>query len=249
MKPHYSVLILECQEPLVAIPPTLFALESPHPYVRLGAPYGDKSPYYLRQGVLEQLIIAQEYLQRHHSGWRIQIFDAYRPVAVQQFMVDHTLAELLQQQGLTSQEVTDTHRQALLAQVYQFWAVPSDNPTTPPPHSTGAAVDLTLVDADGVVVDMGSPIDELSPRSYPDYFASWGDRTGVTNTASQLPVDESMRLAFHQRREQLRAVMQAAGFRQHPQEWWHFSIGDQLWAWLMNQDNPSAGVCARYGMA
>jgi D-alanyl-D-alanine dipeptidase len=36
---------------------------------------------------------------------------------------------------------------------------------------------------------------------------------------------------FHQRRSLLAAVMQQAGFAQHPNEWWHFSYGDQLWAW------------------
>lgn len=25
--------------------------------------------------------------------------------------------------------------------------------------------------------------------------------------------------------------MGAAGFAQHPNEWWHYSFGDQLWAW------------------
>ncbi|MFM7652374.1 MAG: D-alanyl-D-alanine dipeptidase, partial [Vulcanococcus sp.] len=27
-----------------------------------------------------------------------------------------------------------------------------------------------------------------------------------------------------------------AGFEQHPNEWWHFSYGDQLWAWRAGQD-------------
>ena len=26
-------------------------------------------------------------------------------------------------------------------------------------------------------------------------------------------------------------VMEASGFAQHPNEWWHYSFGDQLWAW------------------
>jgi D-alanyl-D-alanine dipeptidase len=35
--------------------------------------------------------------------------------------------------------------------------------------------------------------------------------------------------------------MASAGFVQHPNEWWHFSWGDQLWAWR------SAATAARYG--
>jgi D-alanyl-D-alanine dipeptidase len=32
--------------------------------------------------------------------------------------------------------------------------------------------------------------------------------------------------------------MEVAGFAQHPNEWWHFSHGDQLWAWRLG--HPSA---------
>ena len=41
--------------------------------------------------------------------------------------------------------------------------------------------------------------------------------------------------------------MFAAGFQRHPNEWWHFSLGDQMWAWLSNQENPTHLVVARYG--
>jgi zinc D-Ala-D-Ala dipeptidase len=33
----------------------------------------------------------------------------------------------------------------------------------------------------------------------------------------------------------------------HPSEWWHFSIGDQLWAWLKNQSDPRQTIPAYYG--
>ena len=36
--------------------------------------------------------------------------------------------------------------------------------------------------------------------------------------------------------------MEQAGFVQHPNEWWHFSYGDQLWSWLRNQGNPIYGA-------
>ena len=28
------------------------------------------------------------------------------------------------------------------------------------------------------------------------------------------------------------------GFAQHPNEWWHFSYGDQLWAWKIKSKCP-----------
>jgi D-alanyl-D-alanine dipeptidase len=41
--------------------------------------------------------------------------------------------------------------------------------------------------------------------------------------------------------------MTAAGFRRHPQEWWHFSLGDQLWAWLIDQETGEGAALAHYG--
>jgi len=239
-KPHYAIPIQDCGEPLVPIPLDQFAVQSPHPYVQRGAPYGHRSPYYLRQGVLERLAAAQQALQQRQPDWRLCLFDAYRPVAVQRFMVEATFTEQLDASGLSSDALTPQQEQQLWKQVYQFWAPPSENAATPPPHSTGAAVDLTLVDGAGQPVNMGSPIDEISPRSYPDYFAPSG-------TASNPDRDGAEAAAFHQHRQQLNTAMEAAGFRRHQQEWWHFSYGDQMWAWLMNGERPNAEAIARYG--
>ena len=55
MKPYQTIKIQECHEPLVPIPLELFAIESPHPYQKLGAPYHlseTNSPYFLRQKVI-----------------------------------------------------------------------------------------------------------------------------------------------------------------------------------------------------
>ncbi|MBW4516935.1 MAG: D-alanyl-D-alanine dipeptidase [Timaviella obliquedivisa GSE-PSE-MK23-08B] len=230
MKLYQQVPIQECGESLLPIPIYQFAAEQPHPYVRLGAPYGERSPYYLRQGVLERLLQAQHFLQIEYPNWRIQIFDAYRPIAVQQFMVDYTLAQTVQARGLHLWDLTETQRQEFLEEVYEFWAVPNLNPAMPPPHSTGAAIDVTLVDGEGAIA-MGSPIDEMSPRSYPDYF-----RDSLSNRT------------FHHNRQILKQAMIKAEFRQHPKEWWHYSHGDQLWAWLGNQASESP-LIAQYGRA
>jgi D-alanyl-D-alanine dipeptidase len=240
MKPYQRIPIVECEEPLLFIPKGLFAIEDPHPYVKLGAPYGSHSPYVLRKSVLESLIAAQAFLQQQRPGWRLQIFDAYRPISVQQFMVDYAFAEALRARGLVVDQLTDAQQREVLEQVYQFWAVPSHDPTTPPPHSTGAALDVTLIDENKQAIDMGSPIDELSPRSYPDHFAS----------LANLTQEERMRdraMAVHRNRQLLRESMVRAGFRQHPNEWWHFSLGDQMWAWLMNRESSDTMLVARYG--
>lgn len=232
MKPYQQIPIVECGESLVPIPLEQFGVESPHPYAKVGAPYGERSPYYLRESVLKRLIQAQSQLQQSYPKWRIQIFDAYRPVEVQQFMVDYTFTETVQARGLNQDELTEEQRQAILEQVYQIWAVPSFDSATPPPHSTGAAVDVTLVNERGEPIDMGSPIDEMSARSHPDYFANSTD-----------PAEQQ----YHVHRQLLRDVMLSASFLRHPNEWWHFSFGDQMWAWLNNQANLTNSEKARYG--
>lgn len=70
---------------------------------------------------------------------------------------------------------------------------------------------------------MGSEIDQISPRSYPNYFEHSSDQ---------------IEKEYHQNRLILSQIMLLTGFQQHPNEWWHFSLGDQLWAWLINQQNP-----------
>lgn len=232
MRPYHNIEIVECDEPIISIPLKDFAVESPHPYEKLGAPYGEHSPYFLRETVVEYLIEAQSYLQQLRPDWRIQIFDAYRPVAVQKFMVNYSFSQALQEKGLTGLNLSETQKQDIWEEVYKIWAEPSLDEKTPPPHSTGAAVDITFVDEMGQTVNMGSPIDELGDRSLPDYYADIQDQ--------QAPL-------YHGNRLLLLHVMHKAGFTRNPREWWHFSFGDQMWAWLNNQANPNNKCVACYG--
>src|SRR4029077_10557730 len=71
-------------------------------------------------------------------------------------------------------------------------------------HSRGSTVDLTLARADGTELDMGTPFDFFSPRS-------WAAASSVT--AEQ-----------HANRMRLVAAMQRRGFRPYPKEGWHFTL-------------------------
>jgi D-alanyl-D-alanine dipeptidase len=224
-KPYQGIAIAECNEPLVAIPEHFFKI-NPHPYMSLGAPYGDLSPFFVRQGVLEKLLKSQAYLQTICPNYQIAIFDAYRPIPVQQFMVDYSFAQLAKSKDLEVKNLTEEKKNSLMAEVMKFWAIPSHDPKMPPPHSTGAAIDVTfyIVPAEGrdniQEINMGSPIDEISDRSVPNYFASFRNAQAV---------------GFNRDRELLNQVMTYSGFRRHPNEWWHFSYGDQLWAWISDE--------------
>ena len=214
MRPWSPIPIEECGEPMQALPPALLRIE-PHPYMALGAPYGASgNPFQLRLGVVQRLLDAQQQLVEHDPGLRLSIFDAWRPIAVQAFMVDHSIAELCRERGVEVRS-GDAFDQ-VVADVGRFWAAPSRDPATPPPHSTGAAVDLTLSSSDGTPLAMGGEIDAIGAVSEPQHYAGRED-------------SDAQR--WHQRRQLLADVMEAAGFAQHPNEWWHYSFGDQLWAW------------------
>jgi D-alanyl-D-alanine dipeptidase len=231
MKPYQVIPIIECNEPLVPIPDDQFILENPSAYVKLGANYQGQSPYFLRKGVLNRLLMAKAKLKEIKPHWHIKIFDAYRPISVQQFMVDYTFNSICLDRQLDSKMLTPWEKASIYEEVYQIWAIPSDHPLTPPPHSTGSAIDLTLLDDNGLEVDMGGEIDELSERSQPNYY--------ISSTNSEKKV-------FHENREILLKIMTYGDFRRHQGEWWHFSYGDQMWAWLQNLDNPKRKAIAKY---
>jgi D-alanyl-D-alanine dipeptidase len=225
-KPYQSIPIQDCGEPLVPIPLDKFTYPEVHAYQKLGADYGDRSPYMLRSGIVDQLLKAQAHLEQKQPGWKIYIFDAYRPIAVQQFMVEYTFNQLLQKHQAARPNPSMEEKEALWEQVYRFWAAPSSNPLTPPPHSTGAAVDVTLMNDRGKLVNMGGEIDDIALHSYPDHY--------------EYAVKEPQ-LSYHSHRQILRVAMESNGFVINPNEWWHFSAGDQLAVWRQG------GKFARYG--
>jgi zinc D-Ala-D-Ala dipeptidase len=72
-------------------------------------------------------------------------------------------------------------------------------------HSRGSTVDLGLVNlADGAELDMGTPFDTFSPRSW--------------------PADTTVSAEARRNRALLAAAMRRSGFRPYEQEWWHFTL-------------------------
>lgn len=228
MKPYRLLPIRECGEPLASLEGLGFILTTPHPYAAFGAPYGAANPWTARKSVVQALETALAALKRENPEWTFRIFDAYRPNTIQSFMVVHEFMSL--SGGRRPDQVPADEAAALWERTYRIWAEPSEDPRSPPPHATGAAIDLTLCTRGGVDIAMGSPIDENSDRSFPDYFCL------------KDPV-------LHGHRLRLLEVMHSAGFERHPEEWWHFSLGDQMWAFTRAQKDPSTASEARYGRA
>ena len=232
LRPWNNIKINECNEPLVSIPESIFRL-TPHPYMSLGAPYSTGvDPWVLRPSVLKRLIRAQQYLSDISPHLQLALFDAWRPISVQKFMFNYTIQETCKSKGIDINDLSvNGDINDVIEEVGRFWAKPSSNPLTPPPHSTGAAIDLTLADMTGNPLDLGGEIDFIGAESSPDFYKE--DNLGMPCSKHQV---------FHNRRSLLFSVMDQAGFVQHPNEWWHFSYGDQLWSWLSNQGNPIYGA-------
>jgi D-alanyl-D-alanine dipeptidase len=155
----------------------------------------------------------------------LYLFDAWRPRAVQVYFHDHWMPAELQRRhpGLTGS--------ALITEVERYWSAPTIDPDSPAPHATGAAVDLTIRWIGAEKLWMGSMFDDPSALSHRDRF----ELPESTHSIS----DEEARA----NRRLLHWVMAEEGFAGHPDEWWHFSWGDQLWAAL------SGAETAHYGLA
>ena len=232
LKPWNNIEINECHEPLISIPQSIFRL-TPHPYMSLGAPYlNGEDPWALRKSVLKRLTKAQQYLSESNPHLQLALFDAWRPISVQKFMFNYTIEQTCKSRGIdiNDQSLKPTITE-VIEEVSRFWANPTSDPCTPPPHSTGAAIDLTLADMRGNPLDLGGEIDFIGAESRPDFYE---------NDSLRMP--SSKHHVFHKRRSLLLSVMKQAGFVQHPSEWWHFSYGDQLWSWFSKQGNAIYGA-------
>lgn len=159
-------------------------------------------------------------------GLQLHLFDAWRPQAVQAYFHDVWMPAELQRRNpsLTGD--------ALTAEVERYWAAPSRDADSPAPHATGAAVDLTIRWIGGDALWMGSIFDDATPLSHRDRFETLTD--DVLSFS-----DEEARA----NRRLLHWLMIEEGFAGHPDEWWHYSWGDQLWAALTGAE------AAHYGEA
>ncbi len=194
--------IQESREPVVDLSKFDFILE---PKYFMGGVSGDKR-IFLREGVVRRL----DELQKELKGFKIKIWDGFRSRIVQNTLLNNLCKELAIKQPTWSKEEV-AHEAGV------FITLASDANRIPP-HATGGAVDLTLVDASGSEVDMGTEFDHFGPEAHVEYFAS------------DSPIGRN--------RTMLRELLRSRDFVQYSDEWWHFDYGNQLWA--MNLHKPFA---------
>jgi zinc D-Ala-D-Ala dipeptidase len=131
---------------------------------------------------------AAHWLRTARPGYQLLVLDALRPQRIQEALW---------------QGVEGTPSEAYFA-----------HPVRGSIHSFGMAVDVTLLDATGAEVDMGSGFDEMSVLSHPALDAEHL----ALGTLSAAQVAE---------RGWLHAAMARGGFRGITTEWWHFDHGDR----------------------
>ena len=166
----------------------------------------------VRAGVLARLHRAALSLP---DGIALVVFDGFRPLAVQQALYENFMRE-------TRETRPDLNGNALLKYVGQFVAYPSADALRPPPHRTGGAVDVFLVNSQtGAHLPMGTLPDEVSEATATRYFEE-----NPNNTDAE---------ALRANRRVLFWAMRNAGFENYGGEWWHFDWGNQRWANLANQ--------------
>lgn len=131
------------------------------------------------------------------QGYRLKIFDAYRPACAVRHFVLWGIEDL--DLRMKPYFYPDLEKQELFKRGYI--AARSS-------HSRGSAVDLTLLDMEtGKEVDMGSPFDLFDERSHPD-----------SRAVTQEQYDNRMLL---------RRAMLRNGFAPLDCEWWHFALAQE----------------------
>lgn len=135
-------------------------------------------------------------------GYRLVVVEAYRPVALQRRYFDEHVAYL---RGRHSSWSAERLRREASRYVSQEELAP---------HTTGGAVDVTLRGPDSRLCWMGTEVNALPGES---------DDACHTEAVNVSAVSRA-------NRSTLGAAMLTAGFVNHPAEWWHWSIGDQYWA-------------------
>lgn len=228
-----DIEIIECDEKLLEIPLEIPRF-SPHPYASVGAPYNNYSPFFFRETGIKKLLQVQEKLQSIKPGFSLKIFDAYRPLKVQIFMIEYDKnKEAFKKYAVEFKFLTKTEKDDITNLVLTYWSPVRENYIQrPTPHSTGGAIDLTIVDGDGIEIDMGTKIDHLGVESNRYYFDE---------------KEDSQSKVYALNRKLLEDVMTSVGFTQLPTEWWHYSFGDQIDAAAKSSDdNIKAAIYGIY---
>lgn len=177
---------------------------------------GASREQFVRRGAAEKLAEALRLLP---DGLTFKVFDAFRPIGVQQALYDDYAGRIRAEHPEYSEE-------ELVRAVSFFVSVPRYDPDTPSVHNTGGAIDLTIVRRKtGEELDMGTGFDDFTELSHTAYFEKH-DPEGV--------IAANRRLLYH--------TMLGAGFTNLASEWWHYDYGTAFWAYYTGEKAKYRGL-------
>ena len=173
---------------------------------------------FVRATVFEMLEKVQESLP---VGYSLRIWDTWRPLALQKELYETYKKSIIETFNL--ENLSEDERNTFIS---RYIAIPSEDRNAPPAHTTGGAVDLTLIDENGNEVDMGTEFDDFSEKAATDYFE--GEEDSVIRRNRKILFD----------------AMTGAGFTNLQSEWWHYDFGDANWASQTKNEVLYSGVFA-----
>lgn len=217
-----STIVISLSDPVVR---SIALLESPEEFVDLAGFHDhiavdlgrrdikSRSPNFLkvRRGVADRLIAAAHALP---DGLRLYVKEGYRPLALQRDYFSKHLSHLRRTLNPLPDEDT-------LITLTSHYVAPPEVAA----HPTGAAVDLTLISAEGIELDMGCVMNATDQES-----------SGACYTHNPF-----ISRAAARNRQVLIAALTGAGFTNYPSEWWHWSFGDRYWAVMHHQSHAIYG--------
>lgn len=176
---------------------------------------GSYKDCYARETVARMLIKADKSLPK---GYRLKIWDAYRPICIQKELWDCYRGDILSKNPGISDTDADFKTSF-------FVSKPSDDINKPSLHNTGGAVDLTIIDELGKELNMGTKFDDFSDKAWTNHFEEYEQNIEIRNN-----------------RRLLYWTMIDVGFTNLPSEWWHYDYGDKFWAYFNNTEAKYKGI-------
>jgi D-alanyl-D-alanine dipeptidase len=197
-----QIPIQENHEPMVDIQHEKTIVIGPSPEIPNNTNYTK-----MRKTVYEKLLQAQKLLPR---GLKFCLYEAYRSIALQEMLFQERYQRVKASHPHYSHEQVFTETIQLVSPVINL-----DGSRNVPPHATGAAVDVYLLDENNQAVDMG-----IHPA---DWMADLDGKLSYT-------ISEHISKQAQHHRDIMSEVLSVVGFVNYPTEYWHWSYGDRYWA-------------------
>jgi D-alanyl-D-alanine dipeptidase len=196
-------LIKECKEALIDLRDQEIIAFGSSPEIPNNSCYTK-----IRQTIYEKLCEAQKFLP---TGLRFCLYEGWRSLDLQKELFQKMLLNNRISFPFMTPEELFIETTKLVSPVVLL-----DGTTNIPPHATGAAIDVYLINANGNAIDMGLLIENWS-----------------LDVGARLSQTDSMHLSSEaeKNRSIMKSALEKAGFVNYPHEYWHWSYGDRYWAY------------------